>query len=115
MQGKTFRLVSFLIAIFAVVVSVDIAPDAADMLFARGKEDKDVRIENVFYSCVNGNNFAMVRNGAPGEVADYDLVEAGELRVYVPKFMSFKGDIPKIVTFPRRTGFRDVGTPNTID
>jgi hypothetical protein len=114
MQYGTLRLASFLIGALAVVVSVDIAPDAAEMLLVRSKGEKDVRIENVFYSCVQGNSFAMVRNGEPAESAGiYDRVEAGGLNVYVPRSMSFEGDVPKIVTFPRRTGYRDVGVPNT--
>ena len=112
MQSRALRLVPFLIAALALVVSADIAPDAAEMLLSRGKGDADVRIENVFYSCVGGNSFAMVRNGKP-EQGDYDMVEAGGLCVYVPKSMSFEDDIPKIVTFPRRTGRRDVGVRNT--
>ena len=114
MQNGVLRLASFLIVALAVVVSVDVAPDAAEMLLARGQGDKDVRIENVFYSCVGGNSFAMVRNGKPTEaVGDYDVVEAGSLSVYVPRSMSFEDDIPQIVTFPRKAGFRDVGVRNT--
>jgi len=113
MQGGTMRLASFIIGVFAVVVSVDIAPDAVEMLRGRGKGDTNIRIENVYYSCVGGNSFAMVRNGAPDNAEDYDVVEAGDLNVYVPKSMSFENDVPRIVTFPRRTGYRDVGTRNT--
>jgi hypothetical protein len=113
--NKAVRLVSLLAVIaLAVVASVEVAPDAAEMLLARGQGEKDVRIENVFYSCVGGNSFAMVRNGKPEDAAgDYDIVEAGGLNVYVPRSMSFEGDTPKIVTFPRRTGRRDVGVSNT--
>ena len=113
MQGGVLRLSAFLAGMLAVVVSADIAPDAAKMLLDRGKGEKDVRIENVYYSCVNGNSFAMVRNGKPEETTAYDVVEAGELNVYVPKSMSFEGDVPRIVTFPRKAGRRDVGVPNT--
>ena len=114
MPGSALRLVSFLIGALAVVVSADVAPDAAEMLLARGKGEKEIRIENVYYSCVKGNSFAMVRNGAPGNAVGYDVVEAMGLSVYVPRSMPFEGDIPKIVTFPRRTGLYDVGVPNTI-
>ena len=113
MQSKALRLVSFMIGVLAVVVSVDIAPNAAEMLLARGKGDKNVRIENVYYSCVNGNSFAMVRNGAPDDVENFDVVETGDLTVYVPKSMSFENDTPKVVTFPRKSGVRGVGVPNT--
>ena len=112
MQGMP-KLVSFLMCALAAVVSVEIAPDAAEMLLARGNGENEVRIENIYYSCVNGNDFAVVRNGSPAAGAgDYDVVEAMGLRVYVPKTMSFDGDVPRIVTFPRKTGFRDVGVAN---
>jgi len=113
MQSKTLRLVSFVIGALAVVAGVDIAPDAAGFLLARGNGGKDIRIEDVYYSCVNGNSFAMVRNGAPGDVENFDAVEAGEMTVYVPKSMSFENDTPRIVAFPRKSGVRDVGVPNT--
>jgi hypothetical protein len=114
-QTKVKKLISLLTAIFAVVVSVDIAPDAVEMLSARGKGDKAVWIADVYYSCVNGNSLAMVRNGKPEGAEEYSVVEAGGLSVYVPRSMSFEGDIPRIVTFPRKTGLRDVGVRNTLN
>ena len=112
MQGMT-KLVSFLICALAVAVSVEIAPDAAEMLLERGNGENEVHIQNVYYSCVNGNSFAIVRSGAPADDAgDHDVAEAMGFRVYVPRSMSFKDGVPRIVTFPRRTGQRDVGVPN---
>ena len=105
----------FLVMALAAVVSVDVAPDAAEMLLARGRGEKDVWISDIYYSCVENNPFAMVWNGRPEDAADYDLVEAGELNVYVPRSKSFEDGIPRIVTFPRRTGYRDVGVPNTTN
>ena len=113
MQSGMLRLAAFLAGALALVVSVDIAPDAAEMLLSMGNGEKDVRIDNVFYSCVSGNSFAMVRNGKPEGETGYDVVETGELRVYVPRSMSFEDDTPRIVIFPRRTGQRSVGVPNT--
>ncbi|MDR3230677.1 MAG: hypothetical protein LBT65_04495 [Synergistaceae bacterium] len=109
------RAVSFAAALFAAVVSVDISPDARGMLLARGKGEKDAWIANVFYSCVQGNAFAMVRNGVPEATENYDLVDAGDLSVYVPKDMAFENDTPRIVVFPRKTGNRDVGVANVPD
>jgi hypothetical protein len=98
------------------VVSVDVTPEATEMLLARGKGEKDVWIANVFYSCRQGNSFAMVRNGMPEEgVEGYDVVDTDQLRVYVPQKMKFENDTPKIVVFPRRTGNRDVGVPNVLE
>ena len=99
-------------ALLALVVSVDVTPEAADMLLERGNGIKDVWIANVFYACRSGNSFAMVRNGLPGGDAGYDIVDTGRVRVHVPKDMSFAGNVPKIVVFPRRTGRYDVGVPN---
>jgi len=113
MQRRVLRLVSLLIGALAVVVSVDIAPDAAEILLARDKGDKAVWIADVYYSCVGGNPFAMVRNGVPSDAENYDTVKAERLCVYVPRSMTFEGDTPKIVTFPRKTGLRDVGVRNT--
>ena len=112
MQRGASRLAAFLAGALALVVSVDIAPNAAEFLLAMGDGEKNVRIENLFYRCVSGNYFAMVRNGKPEEEAGYDVVEAGELRVHVPRSMSFEDDIPRIVIFPRRTGRRDAGVSN---
>jgi hypothetical protein len=103
------------VAVFAVVVSADISPEATEMLLNRGNGGKDVWIANVFYSCRQGNAFAMVRNGTPEGPENYDVVETGELRVFVPKDMSFADDLPKIVVFPRRTGNRDVGVANVTE
>jgi len=90
------------------------APDAADMLLARGEGDNVVRITNVFSCARGGGSFAVVRNGAPSDAEGYDVVEAEGLTVYVPRVMSFEDDIPRITTFPRRTGARDVGVPNVV-
>ena len=101
-------------ALLALVVSVDVTPEAADMLLQRGNGLKDVWIANVFYQCRAGNSFAMVRNGLPQGGA-YDAVDTEQVRVHVPKDMSFTDDIPKIVVFPRKNGRYDVGVPNTMD
>jgi len=116
MQGRAQNraLISFLTGVFALAVSVKIAPDAVEMLNARSSGDKAIRIENVYYSCVGGNSFAMVRNGSPSDKENFEVVEAEELTVYVPKSMSFEEDTPNIVTFPRRNNRRDVGVRNTI-
>ena len=113
MRGKALRLVPSLVCAFAFVVSADIAPDAAKMLLAGGRGDKNVRIENEFSSCVKGNTFAVVRHGKPESTEEYDVVETLEFTVYVPKSMSFEDDVPKIVTFPRSSGYRSVGVSNT--
>jgi hypothetical protein len=112
-----FRSVSCLgVAVLALVVGVDVTPEATEMLLARGKGEKDVWIANVFYSCAQGNAFAMVRNGVPEEgVEGYDVVDTEQLRVYVPQTMKFENDTPKIVVFPRRTGNRDVGVSNVLE
>ncbi|MDR2137162.1 MAG: hypothetical protein LBO68_02625 [Synergistaceae bacterium] len=115
MQAGFLRSAGWAIAVFAAVVSVDVSPEAAKMLLDRGNGEKDVWIANVFYSCREGNAFAMVRNGAPADAENYEAVETGELRVHVPKDMSFADDLPKIVVFPRRTGNLDVGVSNTLD
>ncbi|MDR2180980.1 MAG: hypothetical protein LBP21_11800 [Synergistaceae bacterium] len=108
--------VSCLWILLALVVSADVTPEATEMLLTRGKGEKDVWIANVFYSCRQGNAFAMVRNGVPEEEAEgYDIVDTGQLRVYVPHNMKFENDTPKIVVFPRKTGKRDVGVPNVLD
>jgi hypothetical protein len=100
----------------ALVVSVDVTPEAVEMLLTRGKGEKDVWIANVFYSCRQGYAFAMVRNGVPEEGAEnYDVVETEQLRVHVSKEMKFENDLPKIVVFPRKTGKRDVGVPNVVN
>jgi len=112
MQNRAQKLGAFLVSVLALVVSVNIAPDAAEMLLARGEGDNAVRIENVF-ACVGGRSVAMVRNGSPEDTANYDVVETMGLVVYVPRSMSFEDDIPRIVTFPRRTGGRGAGVPNT--
>ena len=114
MRSGVFKPAVFLAGLLAAVVGVDIAPDAARMLLARGGGETDVRIENVYYMCVNGKGFAMVRNGKPENTEDFDVVETEELNVYVPKSMSFEEDKPQIVTFPRRTGRRDVGVSNSL-
>ncbi|MDR1621362.1 MAG: hypothetical protein LBS00_03185 [Synergistaceae bacterium] len=104
------------VVILALVVSVDVAPEAQEMLLTRGGGEKDVWIANVFYSCRQGNAFAMVRNGIPeGGPENYDVVDTGALRVHVPKDMKFENDTPKIVVFPRRTGNRDVGVSNVVE
>jgi hypothetical protein len=115
LKGFTLKGSAWVAAIFAVVVSVDVSSEAVKMLLERGSGEKDVWIANVFYSCRQGNAFAMVRNGMPAEPENYDVVETEELRVHVPKDMSFADDLPKIVVFPRRTGNFDVGVPNTLD
>jgi hypothetical protein len=114
---RGFRRVSCLCtAVVALVVGVEATPEAVEMLLARGNGEKDVWIANVFYSCSQGNSFAMVRNGVPEEGAEgYDVVDADQLRVYVSKEMKFENDTPKIVVFPRKTGKRDVGVPNVIE
>jgi hypothetical protein len=66
------------------------------------------------FACSRGNSFAMVRNGAPDDAGAYGVLESGGLTVYVPVSMSFEGDTPRIVTFRRNTGSRDVGVPNVI-
>ena len=113
MQGKTLKLAVFLVAALALVVSVDIAPDAVDLLLARGQGENEVRIENRFFSC-RGRSFALVRDGPPDDAENHDVVEAMGLIIYVPRSMSFENDIPRIATFPRTTGFRDVGVSNVI-
>jgi hypothetical protein len=115
MQNGALKLAAFLAGALALVVSVDVAPDAAEMLLARGNGDTNIRIVNVHYMCVGDNAFAMVRNGLPHDAENHDVVESMGLTVYVPKSMSFENDVPRIVTFPRRAGFRDAGVPNTID
>ncbi|MDR1874530.1 MAG: hypothetical protein LBQ90_05905 [Synergistaceae bacterium] len=109
------KIFSFVVVIFAAVVSVDISPEAKEMLLSRGGGKKDVWIANVFYSCRQGNAFAMVRSGLPEEGGEYDVVDVGELLVHVPKNMTFENDVPKIVVFPRRTGNRDTGVSNVVD
>ncbi|MDR1376845.1 MAG: hypothetical protein LBJ22_04990 [Synergistaceae bacterium] len=100
----------------ALVVAVEATPEAVEMLLARGNGEKEVWIANVFYSCSQGNAFAMVRNGMPEEGTEgYDVVDIDQLRVYVSKEMKFENDTPKIVVFPRKTGKRDVGVPNVVE
>ena len=111
---KFVKFVSLAVAVFAAVLSVDISPEATEMLLARGNGGKDVWIANVFYTCREGYIFAMVRNGTPADVENYDLVDTGEVRVHVSKEMAFTDDLPKIVVFPRRTGNLYVGSPNVI-
>jgi hypothetical protein len=108
------KFVSLAVAVFAAVVSVDISPEATTMLLERGNGGNDVWIANVFYTCQQGNIFAMVRNGTPADVETYDVVDTGQVRVHVSKEMAFTDDLPKIVVFPRKTGNRDVGSPNVI-
>jgi hypothetical protein len=115
MPARFLKSVSWAVAVFAAVISADVSPEATKMLLERGNGEKDVWIANVFYSCRQGNAFAMVRNGAPTDAGNYDVVETVELRVHVPKDMSFADDLPKIVVFPRRTGNLDVGVPNVVD
>lgn len=55
---------------------------------------------------------ALVESGVPADTAAFDLVEAGELRVYVPHDKKFGGGIPKIVRFPRNNGRPDIGASN---
>jgi len=112
MKNTMFKLAAFLTGALALVVSVNMTQDAADMLLARGEGDSSVRITNAFACARGGGSFAVVRNGAPEDAADYDTVEAMGLTVYVPRVMSFEDETPRIVTFPRRTGSRDVGVPN---
>jgi hypothetical protein len=112
-QGKALRGVSLLLlGVFALVTSVDLAPEAEEILLARGHGDTSVWIANVYYSCIQGNSLAMVRNGTPDSSQDYSLVKAKGLSVYVPKEMSFENDIPWIVAFTRKTGLRDAGVRN---
>jgi hypothetical protein len=115
LKSIVLKRAAWLVAVFAAVVSADVSPEAAKMLLERGNGGKDVWIANVFYSCRQGNAFAMVRNGAPEEPENYDVVETDGLRVHVPKDMSFADGLPKIVVFPRRTGNFDVGVPNTVN
>jgi hypothetical protein len=111
---KILRSVSWAVAVFAAVVSVDISPQAAEMLLSRGNGEKDVWIANVFYSCVQGNAFAILKNGTPEDSGKYDVVETSGLLIHVPQSMSFADDLPKIVVFPRSTGKRDVGVSNAV-
>ena len=113
-MSKFVKFISLAAAVFAAVVSVDISPEATEMLLTRGKGEKDVCIADVYYSCVRGNVFAMAMNGVPGDVETYDVVDTGQVRVHVSKEMAFTDDLPKIVVFPRSTGNLDVGSPNSI-
>ena len=115
MQNRVLKLAGFLVIALAIVVSVDIAPYAAEILLTRGNGDTNVRIVNVYYSCGGGGSFALVRIGSPEDAEAHDVVEAMGLTVYVPKSMSFENGVPKIVTFPRSTGARDVGVSNTTN
>jgi len=112
MKNMTFKLGAIWTGLLALVVAVNMAQDAVDMLLARSEGYSVVRIANAFACARGGGSFAMVRNGAPTDAADYDTVEVMGFTVYVPRTMSFEDDMPNIITFQRRTGSRDVGVSN---
>ena len=114
MRNSILKMAVFLTGALALVVSVDIAPDAAETLLRRGEGETNFRIENLRY-CVGNRSFARLSRGRPEAVENYDLVEVGELNIYVPRSMSFEGDVPNIVTFARRTGPRGVGVSNPLN
>jgi len=53
-----------------------------------------------------------VKGGLPARVDDYSFTEVNELKIYVPKSMSFTDDVAKIVDFKKRNGITDVGVSN---
>jgi hypothetical protein len=101
-----------MVSLLAAVVSVDMSPEALEMLKVKGDE---AWISNVYYNCVNGTPFALVKSGLPDGAENYTMIETGELKVYVPNVGVFSGDIPVITQFPRKNGLKDVGVPNRLD
>jgi hypothetical protein len=53
-----------------------------------------------------------VKGGLPEKIDDYSINEVDELKVYIPKSMSFADDVVKIVDFTKRNGMADVGVSN---
>jgi hypothetical protein len=103
---------TIIISLLASVISVDIQPEAWEVLTAKGNE---AWISNIYYTCVNNTGFALVKSGLPDGPENYTTVDAGALKVYVPNVGVFSGDIPVIVQFPRKNGQKDVGVPNRLD
>lgn len=86
-------------ALLAVVVSVDITPVAREYLLRQGW--KDVWVTDVYDTCPKGFDLPLVKGGLPDKPADWDVVRAGEIIVYVPKDKKYKEDIPRVIYFRR--------------
>ena len=50
MPRRILKELSFFALLGAIVVSVDVTPEAVEMLLKRGENDRDVWISNIFYT-----------------------------------------------------------------
>jgi hypothetical protein len=98
------------IALLAAVFSV--SPEAKSMILERG--GSEVWITDVQYSCIRGNPFFIVKNGAPDVGEGYSVSESEGLKVHIPDKMRFEDGAAKIVKFPLRTGGHEVGVGNVL-
>jgi len=58
---------------------------------------------------------AIVKDGSPEDPEKYTIVDTGEIKMYVPNWGVFSGDVPMISVFPRKNGARSVAVGNRLD
>ena len=53
-----------------------------------------------------------MKGGLPERINDYSLAEVNELKIYIPKDLTFTDEFVKIIDFKKRNGMVDVGVSN---
>ena len=92
------------VLLFSVVVNF--TPKAYELLSV-GNKTGEIWISRVVYHCPTGSDYAIVKSGAPDKIENYNVVEAKELKVYVPKNDNYS--VINIVDFVMKNGLTDVG------
>ena len=88
------------------VVSVDIAPEAYDLLLASSPSG-EAWISEVIYTCVTGDRYVIVKGGLPESDRDnYHVVEVEKLKIHVPVKYN---ETVSIVYFKMRNGLSSAG------
>ena len=92
--------------ILLVSVIVNITPKAYELL-STGNKTGEIWISRVVYHCPTGDQYAIVKSGAPEKIDNYNVVEAKEFKIYVPK--NRRESLINIVDFVMKNGLTDVG------
>jgi len=100
-----------MLASLMTVISVDVTPKAYDLL-STYDDSGQVFVSNVYYACPQGINYALLEGGIPEVIDNYYTTEVNQLKIYVPKSLSFDDEAVKIVDFVKRNGMPVVGVSN---
>ena len=108
---KYFHCAFCMLVSIMTVISVDITPKAYDLL--RTYDDSgQVFVSDIYYACPKGIDYALLKGGTPEGIDDYYTADINQLRIYVPKKLSFNDEAVKIVDFVKRNGMPVVGVSN---